>query len=145
MEVISTDPGRLAAWDLALSNPAPARRGVQISPLRPAFARRAERQHSFSTPELPRSANRSQSRRQASLASPCDARVCYPSVFERGTDDPFGALQQRTVSTQMWLFRRAEIRCDCVVDAFVKGDRIVLAFDCPLSHSCNPSQFPRLV
>ena len=29
----------------------------------------------------------------------------------------------------MWLFRTAEIRCDCVVDAFVKGDRIVLAFE----------------
>ena len=29
----------------------------------------------------------------------------------------------------MWLFRTAEIRCDCVVDAFVKGDRIVQAFE----------------
>jgi hypothetical protein len=29
----------------------------------------------------------------------------------------------------MWLFRRAEIRCDCVIDAFFKGDRIVLAFE----------------
>jgi hypothetical protein len=29
----------------------------------------------------------------------------------------------------MWLFRRAEIRCDCVVDAFVKGDGVVLAFE----------------
>lgn len=29
----------------------------------------------------------------------------------------------------MWLFRRKQILCDGVLDAFIKGDRIVLAFE----------------